>query len=78
MVRQCRYSRGMRVTIFLAALILAYGGFLLWRLGIHQRLPLACGPISLENIPDRASQRLGERLLFTCYRPFDWRVPSLT
>ena len=68
----------MSVTLFVAALILAYGGFLVWRLGIHQRLPLAFGPISLESIPDRAARRHGERLLYTCDRPVGWRVPALS
>ena len=68
----------MRVTLFVAALILAYGGFLVWRLGIHQRLPLAFGPISLESIPDRAARRHGERLLYTCDCPVGWRVPALS
>ncbi|HJR60961.1 MAG TPA: AMP-binding protein, partial [Vicinamibacterales bacterium] len=51
--------------------------FLAWRLGVHQRLPLALGRISLEAIPDRAARRHGERPLFTTDESCAWSVPAL-
>lgn len=41
------------------ALIAGYLLFVLARLGLHQRLPLALGPISLDTIPDRAAATHG-------------------
>ena len=67
----------MGVMVVAAAVSLAYFVFLGWRLGLHQRLPLALRPISLERIPDRAARRYGDRPLFTCDRPVSWRVPAL-
>lgn len=57
--------------------IAAYVLFVAVRLGFHQRLPLAFGPISLDRIPDRAAQKYGERVLFTSDRPCAWEVPAL-
>lgn len=67
----------MGVMVVAAAVSLAYVVFLGWRLGLHQRLPLALGPISLDRIPDRAARRYGEKPLFTCDRPVSWQVPAL-
>jgi acyl-coenzyme A synthetase/AMP-(fatty) acid ligase len=53
-----------------------YAGFVIWRLGVHQRLPLILSPISLEAIPDRAARRHGERPLFSCDTPVAWSVPQ--
>ena len=61
----------------LAAAAIAYLVFVAWRLGLHQRLPLAFAPISLERIPDRAARRYGDQPLFTCDEPVSWRVPAL-
>ena len=55
----------------------AYLLYVAVRLGLHQRLPLAFGPISLERIPDRAARRYADRPLFTCEPPVSWRVPAL-
>ena len=63
------------ITAFL--LLTAWLAFVLARLGVHHRLPLVLGPISLDRIPDRAAGRHGERLLFTCDRPAEWTVPAL-
>jgi acyl-coenzyme A synthetase/AMP-(fatty) acid ligase len=60
-----------------AGIVAAYFLFLALRLGLHQRLPLAFGPISLEGIPDRAASLHGDRPLFTCDSPVSWRVPAL-
>src|ERR1043165_590774 len=59
------------------ALVAAYAAFVLARLGVHQRLPLVLGPISLERIPDRAARKHGDRPLFSCDRPPEWSVPAL-
>src|SRR5687768_11830978 len=47
------------------------------RLGLHQRLPLALGPISLDTLLDRAAKRHGSRPIFTCDTPCAWDVPAL-
>ena len=51
--------------------------FICVRLGLHQRLPLALGPISLDTLADRAAKRHGDRPLFTCDTPCGWQVPAL-
>jgi acyl-coenzyme A synthetase/AMP-(fatty) acid ligase len=63
--------------LLVVAAVVAYVVFVAWRLGLHQRLPLALRPISLERIPDRAARRFGDRPLFTCDCPVSWRVPAL-
>lgn len=68
---------GLAIAAILTAAALAYCGFVLWRLGVHRRLPLIVSPISLETIPDRAARRYGERTLFTCDPPVRWAVPAL-
>src|SRR5687768_17241428 len=60
-----------------AGLASAYLLFVALRIGLHQRLPLAFGGISLERIPDRAARLYRDRSLFTCDRPVTWRVPAL-
>lgn len=62
--------------IIVALFFLAYALFALVRLGVHQRLPLALGPMSLERIPDRAARMHGERPLFTCDTTPQWDVPA--
>ncbi len=59
------------------AIVAAYVAFVLLRLGVHQRLPLALRPISLERIPDRAARRHGDRPLFSCDVAPAWHVPAL-
>jgi len=51
--------------------------FIIVRLGLHQRLPLALGPISLDTLVDRAAKRHGDRPVFTCDTPCGWQVPAL-
>ena len=63
--------------IILACLAIMYVVFVAVRLGVHQRLPLALGPISLEAIPDYAARRYGERVLFTTDTPCTWQVSAL-
>jgi acyl-coenzyme A synthetase/AMP-(fatty) acid ligase len=67
----------MGVILVVGTVILAYVVFVAWRLGLHQRLPLALQSISLERIPDRAARRYGDKPLFTCDGPVSWRVPAL-
>jgi acyl-CoA synthetase (AMP-forming)/AMP-acid ligase II len=55
----------------------AYVAFAAWRLGLHRRLPLIAGRISLEEIPSRAARRYAERILFTTDEPCGWTVPAL-
>lgn len=54
-----------------------YLAFVTGLLGLHQRIPLALGAISLDRIPDRAARRYGDRPLFTTDRPCRWSVPAL-
>lgn len=58
-------------------LVAGYGLFLVGRLGILERLPLALGPISLDRIPQRSTRKHGDRVLFTTDRPCRWDVPAL-
>lgn len=63
--------------VALLGLITAYAAFVATRLGFIQRLLLAMGSISLENIPDRAARRFGDETLFTTDQPLCWDVPAL-
>src|SRR5687768_251921 len=58
------------------AAIAAYVIFVAMRIGLHRRLPLALGPLSIDRIPDRAAGTHGGRPLFTCDTPVAWRVPA--
>ena len=60
------------------AVIGGYAVFVALRVGLHQRLPLALGHISLEDIPDRAARRYGNQALFTSDRPCAWEIPVLS
>jgi long-chain acyl-CoA synthetase len=60
------------------ALLAAYLAFVTVRVGLHQRIVLALGPISLDTIPDRAARMYGNKPLFTCDTPVRWNVPALT
>ena len=57
--------------------IAAYILFVAVRLGLHERLPLALGPMAMDRIPDRAAAAHGARALFTCDTPVAWCVPAL-
>lgn len=76
-----RSERGVRVNAMpfwiLFGLIVAYALVVAVRLGVHQRLPLLLGPISLEAIPDRAAKKHGDRILFTSDTACAWEVPAL-
>ena len=56
---------------------LAYITFVAIRLGLPQRLPLAFSKISLEQIPDRAAKKYGDKILFTTDKIFSWTIPAL-
>jgi long-chain acyl-CoA synthetase len=58
-------------------LLAAYLAFVAVRIGLHQRIVLALGSISLDSIPDRAARMYGNRPLFTCDVPVRWQVPAL-
>jgi long-chain acyl-CoA synthetase len=60
------------------ALLAVYLVFVAVRVGLHQRIVLALGRISLDTIPDRAARMYGDRPLFTCDTPVSWDVPALT
>lgn len=59
------------------ATLAAYLVFVMIRLGVHQRLPLATGRLSLELIPDRAAKKYGDQPLFSVDHPTEWLVPAL-
>lgn len=59
------------------ALVAGYTVFLIIRTGLHHRIFLALGPISIERIPDRAARKYGEKILFTSDVPCKWEVPAL-
>ena len=61
----------------IAAAAFVYLLFVGWRLGFHQRLPLAFSPISLPEILDRAARKHGNGPLFTCDSPVPWSVAAL-
>lgn len=63
--------------LIVAGLVFGYALLVAVRTGLHRRLPLALGPISLEGIPDRAAQMHGERTLFTSGTPCAWQVACL-
>ena len=63
--------------LIVAGLVVGYVLFVAVRTGLHRRLPLALGRISLEAIPDRAARMHGERMLFTSETPCAWEVPCL-
>ena len=67
----------MIIAVSILGLLTAWLGFVLARLGVHQRLPLVLGRISLERSPDRAARRHDDRPLFTCDRPAEWCVPAM-
>src|SRR5687768_6993709 len=67
-------------TMVASALVLvavAYFLFVCARIGLHERLWLAFGPLSLEKIPDAAARKYGDRILFTTDEPCAWTVPQL-
>lgn len=61
----------------LSALAAGYLLAIAVRVGLHHRLPLALGPMSLEAIPDRAAKMHGARILFTSSSPCAWEIPQL-
>ena len=65
------------LSLIIILAILAYITFIIIRLGIHQRLPLALSKISLEQIPDRAAEKYGDKILFTTDRSVSWNIPAL-
>ena len=64
------------ILFLLLASIIGFLIFIAIRIGLHQRLPLALSPISLELIPDRAANKYGDKPLFTIDRPCLWEVPA--
>lgn len=65
----------------ITVLLLILTGYLLFvmiKLGLHHRIPLALGHISLDNIPLRAAKKYGDKVLFTCDTPCKWEVPALS
>jgi long-chain acyl-CoA synthetase len=65
------------ISYFLLAIVISYVTFIAIRVGLHQRVPLILGPISLESIPDRSANKYGEKPLFTIDTPCLWQVPTL-
>jgi long-chain acyl-CoA synthetase len=66
----------MMVALALVLIAFAYLLFVCASIGLHERLWLAFGPISLEKIPDAAARKHGDRVLFTSDEPCAWVVPQ--
>ena len=67
----------MTIFIIIIALLALYIFSIIIKLGLLQRLPLALGKISIENIPDRAAKKYGNQILFTADEPCSWNIPAL-
>ena len=67
----------MTVAWVLVLVSLGYLAFVCASIGLHERLWLALGPISLEKIADAAAGKFGDRVLFTSDEPCAWAVPQL-
>jgi long-chain acyl-CoA synthetase len=65
------------IGIGIVALFALYIFSIIIKLGLHQRLPLALGKISIQNIPDRAAKKYGNQILFTADEPCSWDIPAL-
>ena len=63
----------MLLALATIALYFAYTAF---RLGLHQRLSLALGPVSIVRLPARAARLHGDRILFTTDEPCAWELPA--
>ena len=63
--------------LLILGLVLGYLLFVAVRLGLHERLPLAFGPMALDDIPERAAGKYGERVLFTSDTECAWEIPAL-
>ena len=63
--------------LLILGLVLGYLLFVAVRLGLHERLPLAFGPMALDDIPRRAAGKYGERVLFTSDTECAWEIPAL-
>lgn len=61
----------------LIGIILIYFLFVIDRLGLYQRIPLALGKISIENISERAAKKYGEKIIFTTDKPCSWSIPEI-
>ena len=65
------------IGVSILALVALYIFSIIIKLGLHQRLPLALGNISIQNIPDRAAKKYGNQILFTADKPCSWDIPAL-
>lgn len=68
----------MEFFVIFITLLSLYVSWVLYRLGFHQRLPLALSTISLEHIADRAAKKYGERIVVTTDVPVQWCVKQET
>jgi long-chain acyl-CoA synthetase len=67
----------MTIFLIIASLITIYILIVIVKLGLHQRIPLALGKISIETIPVRAAKKYGDQILFTSDKPCNWNIPIL-
>lgn len=58
-------------------LLLIYIVFIVFRLGLIERIPLALGTVSLEQIPKLSARKYGTKILFTTDTPVNWTLPQL-
>ncbi len=63
--------------LIVLTLLFGYLARVFIKIGLHQRLPLVLGPVSLEKIPDRAAKQYGNKIIFTITEPIwcnEWRT----
>lgn len=56
---------------------ISFLSFITYKTGLFSRMILALGNTSLENIPYKAANKYGDKILFTCDVPSKWDIASL-
>jgi acyl-coenzyme A synthetase/AMP-(fatty) acid ligase len=64
-------------SLIIASVLIIYFVTIVIKLGLHQRIPLAFGKISIEKISDRAARKYGDKILFTSDYPCSWDISIL-
>jgi len=63
--------------LIVLTLLFGYLARVFIKIGLHQRLPLVLGPVSLEKIPDRAAKKYGNKIIFTTDTRCSWDILQL-
>ena len=67
----------MAASLIIVSVLIIYFVTIVIKLGLHQRIPLAFGKISIEKISDRAARKYGDKILFTSDYPCSWDISIL-